>query len=409
MDFDRIIAPMTREEFLSRHWEQGWLHLKGTPGRFADLMPWPDLNLLLANTRLAPPLVRLSQNGETLDAAAYMHTPPGAGHLPRMDAGKVGVLLAQGATLVLHMVEDIAPGVRALARAVSEALQARSYVNLYASWKTQNGFDLHWDAHEVLVLQVHGRKRWRIHAPTQDHPLDAGTPPRPTGAPVWEGMLEEGDILYLPRGWWHMAEPVNEPSLHLTVGISPMHGVNLLNWLGGRLRRHSALARRNMPIAAGPARAQHVAALRALVVDSLTDAAVEEFLQEATEHQHGHPDLQLPDAPSLQLSPLTERSLIRLASSSRLVLRTEGDVVTFNAYEKNYRVPAFVRPALLLLSDAGAVSVADLQASLESDVARASLMDGLTMLARAGVVLVENRCRESVRDSELRPGRCLDF
>ena len=179
MDFDRIIAPMTREEFLSRHWEQSWLHLKGAPGRFTELMPWDELNRLLANARLAPPLLRLSQNGETLPSDAFMHTPPGTGHLPRMDAGKVAVLLAQGATLVLHMVEDISPAVRALARAISETLQGRSYVNLYASWKTQRGVDLHWDAHEVLMLQVQGRKRWQIHAPTQEHPLDAGVPPMP--------------------------------------------------------------------------------------------------------------------------------------------------------------------------------------------------------------------------------------
>jgi ribosomal protein L16 Arg81 hydroxylase len=391
MDFDRIIAPMQRDAFISRYWEQTWLHLKGAPGRFTDLMPWSDLNLLLANARLAPPLVRLSRNGEPLDSAAFMHTPPGAGHLPRLDAGKVAVLLAQGATLVLHMVEDISPTVRALARAVGAALQARSYVNLYASWKTQNGFDLHWDAHEVLVLQVHGRKRWRIHAPTQDQPLDAGVPPEPVGAPVWEGMLEEGDILYLPRGWWHMAEPVNEPSLHLTIGVSPVHGLNMLNWLAGRLRQHSALARQNLPLLNGPqARSEHLAALKALVDASLTEAALEEFLHDAAEHQHGRPDLQLPQGPCRQLAPLNENSLIRLASSASLLLRTRGDAVTFNAYGKTYRVPAFVGPALALLGDARAVAVAELRACLENDLARASLMDGLAMLARAGVVLVEN-------------------
>lgn len=391
MDFDRIIAPLRLEEFVSRYWGQNWLHLKGPFGQFADLMPWDDLTHLLSNTRLAPPLMRLSQDGETLNSDAFMHTPPGAGHLPRLDAGKVAVLLAQGATLVLHAVEDISPTVRALARVVSETLQARIYVNLYASWKSQKGFDLHWDAHDVLVLQVHGRKRWQIHAPTQDYPLDAGVPPRPVGAPVWDGMLEEGDVLYLPRGWWHVAEPVNEPSLHLTVGISPLNGLNMLNWLASRLRRHSAIARKDIPLLAGEnARADYIAALRALVADGLTDAAIDEFLHDAAEHQHGHPDLKLPQAPYVQLAALSQVSLVRLASSTSLFLRVEGETVSFNAYGKNYRVPAFVEPALALLTDVRPISVAELQACLESDVARASLVDGLAMLARAGAVLVEN-------------------
>lgn len=391
MDFDQIIAPLSREEFLSRHWGQTWLHLKGTPGRFAELMPWDALNRLLSNTRLVPPLIRLSQNGETLNPDAFMHAPPGAGHLPHMDAGKVAVLLAQGATLVLHMVEDIAPAVRAVARTVSETLQARSYVNLYASWNNQKGFDLHWDAHDVLVLQVHGRKRWQLYAPTQEYPLDAGVPPRPVGAPVWDGMLEEGDILYLPRGWWHMAEPVNEPSLHLTIGISPVNGLNMLNWLASRLRRNSAIARKDIPVLAGTnARGAHIAALRTAITACMTEAAIDEFLQEAAEHQHGHPDLQLPQSPAMQLAPLGETSRIRLASATSLFLRKDGEAVSFNAYGKNYRVPAFVEPALALLNDVRAVPVVELRARLESDVARASLMDGLGMLARAGVVLVEN-------------------
>ena len=39
-------------------------------------------------------------------------------------------------------------------------------------------------------------------------------------APLWEGMLEDGDLLYIPRGWWHVATPLDEPTLHLTVGVN---------------------------------------------------------------------------------------------------------------------------------------------------------------------------------------------
>jgi hypothetical protein len=390
LEFDQVIAPLGREAFLSRYWEQGWLHQPGTAGRFSGLLGWDELSALLDNTRMAPPHIRLSQDGNTLEPERYIYTPPGAGNHPRIDPGRLTALLAEGATLVLHGVEDIAPKVRDLSASFRDALQARNHVNLYAGWHGQNGFDLHWDAHEVMVLQLHGRKRWQVFAPTQDYPLDAGVPPKPTGAPVWDGMLNDGDILYLPRGWWHVAHPVNEPSMHLTFGIAPLNGLNLLNWLAGRLRGHVHL-RRDLPaLQDAAARGAHMVQLRAIVAESLGDAALEVFLREAGEHIHGRPSIRLPQAPYDQLAPITAASRIRLASAPRLLFADQGDKVSFNAYNRNYAVPAYVRPALALLSDQRAIPLAELCAAVEGDAAVASLKQGVAMLAKTGVVLIEN-------------------
>jgi ribosomal protein L16 Arg81 hydroxylase len=387
MEFDQVVAPLGRDAFLAKHWEKTWLHLPGPAERFRDLLSWDELSHLLENTRLAPPNIRLSQDGKILETDRYIYTPPGSGNVPRIDFGRLMALLSDGATLVLHGVEEIAPRVRALSESVRDALGARNNVNLYAGWHSQNGFDLHWDPHEVMVLQLHGRKRWQIHAPTQDFPLDPGVPPKPTGAPVWDGMLNPGDVLYLPRGWWHVAHPVNEASMHLTFGIAPMQGLNLVNWMAGRLRANPVL-RRNLPLAAADRKA-YMAQLRGIAGEALSDAALEEFLREVNEHVHGRPTLKLERGPYDQAAPLTDTSRIRLAALPRLVLVTQGDKVSFNAYSKSYSVPAALQPALALLNDREAVAVSALCATLETDAARDSLKKGLALLADAGVVLVE--------------------
>src|SRR5690242_57797 len=174
MDFDQLVAPLGKDAFLSAYWEKSWLHLPGAVGRFSDLLSWDELSAILENTRMAPPHIRLSKDGQTIDAERYVYTPPGAGNAPRIDPGRLVALLAEGATLVLHGVEEVAPKVRALSNAFRDTLQARNHVNLYAGWRSENGFDLHWDTHEVMVLQLHGRKRWQIFRPTQDYPLDMG-------------------------------------------------------------------------------------------------------------------------------------------------------------------------------------------------------------------------------------------
>jgi ribosomal protein L16 Arg81 hydroxylase len=388
MEFDQVIAPLGKDAFLSDHWEKSWLHLPGTMGRFADLLSWDDLGGILDNTRMAPPHIRLSKDGQTVEAERYVHAPPGAGNQPRVDSGRLVTLLAEGATLVLQGVEEVAPKVRALSNSFRDALLARNHVNLYAGWRSENGFDLHWDPHEVMVLQLHGRKRWQIFGPTQEQPLDVGSPPKPAGLPLWDGLLNSGDILYLPRGWWHVAHPVNEPSMHLTFGIAPMHGLNLLNWMVMKLRGEVHL-RRNLPLLQDiAARQAYMAQLRAIVTQALGDAAIEDFMRDAGEHAHGRAPIRLPRAPYDQVAPLQDESLIRLASSPRLLLRTEADKVTFNAYGKNYSVPIYVKPALDLLRDDRAIPLGQLCAAVDGE-AVANLRRGLAMLASAGVVLVE--------------------
>jgi ribosomal protein L16 Arg81 hydroxylase len=391
MEFDQVIAPLALDAFLADHWEKSWLRLQGTADRFADLLSWDELSAILENTRLGPPHIRLSMDGLAIAPERYVYTPPGAGNVPRVDPGRLVALLAEGATLVLHGVEDTVPKVRALSDSFRDALQARNHVNLYASWRSQNGLDLHWDAHEVIVLQLHGRKRWQIFGPTQDYPLDAGAPPKPTGAAMWDGLLNAGDVLYLPRGWWHVAHPVNEPSMHLTFGIAPMHGLNLLNWMARRLAGNAHL-RRNLPLLRGAAtRKAHMAQLRAIVAEALDDTAIDDFLRDAGEHVRGRPPIRLPQAPRDQASPLRDESLIRLASSPRLALTVQGDKVTFNAYDKSYSVPAMVKPALALLSDSHPVPLAELCAAVGGEIAATSLKQGLAMLAHAGVVLIETQ------------------
>jgi len=391
MEFDKVIAPLERSAFLNNHWENSWLHLSGTADRFGGLLSWDELSVILENTRIAPPHIHLSKDGHAIAPERYVHVPPGAGNSPHIDSGRLVALLAGGATLILQGVEDLAPKVRALSESFRDALRARTHVNLYASWRTENGFDLHWDPHEVMVLQLHGRKRWQIFAPTQDSPLDTGGPPKPTGAPIWDDVLNAGDILYLPRGWWHVAHPVNEPSLHLTFGIAPMHGLNLLNWMATRLRGNAHL-RRDLPLLRdAAARQAHMAQLRAIVAETLDDAALEDFMRDASTHVHGRPPIRLPQAPCDQASPLCDESVLRLASSPRLSFMAEGDKVTFHAYDKAYSVPANLKPALMLLGDRHGTSLAEMCAVLDGESAVSSLKKGLALLLQAGAVVVETR------------------
>lgn len=389
MNFDEVIAPLSRQDFLSDHWGKSFTHMKGTAGRFTGLLTWDDLNAILERHRLSPPRFKLAQDGRSLDPGRYLS--PGLGGTPRLDSGKFAACLAGGATLILDAVEELAPRVRDLSDSFREVLRSGNYVNLYAGWHSQNGFDLHWDSQDTVILQLAGRKRWQVYKPTRLHPLqeDIEAPPRPTGSPVWDGLLEDGEALYIPRGWWHMAYPVNEPSLHLTFATIPPNGMDLLRWMVAKLPRHE-MVRQDLPAldnAAG--QKAHLETLRGLLAEAMDDDLIAAFRREWEADSFPRPHIDLPGAPYAQLGPIDDGSTIRLTAGHRLAFIAAGTNVEFKANGKLYVLPADLVPALELLRDTRAVPVADLTARLSGDTAIANLKKSLAVLARAGILLVE--------------------
>ena len=135
----------------------------------------------------------------------------------------------RGATLVLNALEKVWPPCRDLAREVEGAIGIYTSMNMYFTPPHSRGFDPHFDYEDVFIIQVNGRKKWRVWEPDeavgqQRLPLnDARSKPGKSAVPTTEPkavLLEPGDVLYIPRGWPHVAETEGEsPSIHITMTL----------------------------------------------------------------------------------------------------------------------------------------------------------------------------------------------
>jgi len=390
LEFDQVIAPLTRDQFLADYWSKSFLAAKGKAGRFSDLLGWDELNAILEQHRLYPPRFRLTYEGRNIETFRY--TTSSAGGIPRLNSGKLAACLSAGATIVLDSVEEMAPRVRHLAASFRNALHASTHVNLYAGWHSQKGLDLHFDTQDIMVLQVSGRKRWQVYRPTRVNPLpdDEEAPPKPVDPPIWDGMLEDGDMLYIPRGWWHVAFPVGEPSLHLTLATEPPLGTHLLTWLIGKLGIHEAVRAEVPRLNDAEGQRAYLDALRPLLSQMLTENAIAEFRHEWEGILQPFPHIRLPDMPYVQSETPGDSHRIRLAAAHHLHVARNGDSWEFKAHGMLWgRISSDLVPALEMLNDTNAVSVAELCAPLDGEAAKANLRKMLAALARAGVILIE--------------------
>jgi hypothetical protein len=195
------------------------------PGRFDDLLSVADVEGLVSSGSLRYPAFRLVKEGGQIPLGSYTREigwrPDPFRHVA--EPGRVAEEFAGGATVVLQALHHnwlpLARFCRELERELGHAVQANSY---YTPRRSQ-GFAVHHDTHDVLVLQVAGQKEWRVYDPLFELPLkhqrwspELGDP----GPPVLELTLRAGDTLYMPRGWAHEALTSDTDSLHITVGIN---------------------------------------------------------------------------------------------------------------------------------------------------------------------------------------------
>ena len=166
--------------------------------------------------------------GTTLPPATYCRTA-GVGHRTIDDViqpNRVLELHDEGATVVLQGLQLTDPHLAKVSNNLALELNHPVQVNAYLSPPSAHGLELHYDLHDVFVLQLEGAKRWRVWAPlerTRD-PVRGGPRPAPVtfeelGEPRFDRTLRQGDCLYLPRGHPHAAETVDVGSAHLTIGI----------------------------------------------------------------------------------------------------------------------------------------------------------------------------------------------
>lgn len=141
--------------------------------------------------------------------------------------------LTSGTTIVLNNIAPRLEGrIRQLSHDLSRVTSTRAQVNAYVSEREASGFGLHWDDHDVLIVQCRGRKHWEVFAPTALSPVLGYVDQRSAGESLFSIVLEPGMGLFIPRGWGHrVAGFADELSVHLTCGMRRMSGLDLLRGL----------------------------------------------------------------------------------------------------------------------------------------------------------------------------------
>jgi len=232
---DHLLFPLTVDQFISDHLGKRAVHIPGDATKFPEIYAWEQVNDQINFSRPSREGIRL----------IYQKQP-----LEYRELAKLAEWMIKGATLVIDRVQEVDPILSRFATNLGSDLNARVNINCYASYPTKQGFDTHYDGHDVFVIQTDGEKSWHVSKPTRVHPLDIdkidkGKPPETS--PYLEVKMTAGDVLYIPRGHWHAAM-ADTPSVHLTVSNSQRSGIDFLHWMTEQLKIDDEFLRQDFPV-----------------------------------------------------------------------------------------------------------------------------------------------------------------
>jgi ribosomal protein L16 Arg81 hydroxylase len=162
-------------------------------------------------------------------------------------------LVADGCTVLVRHAERHHAGLALLAADFEADFAAPVNIHMYVAPAGQFGFGWHYDAEDVFILQTSGGKEYSLRKNTVNPwPLEETLPDdmryEREIMPLMRCGLSAGDWLYIPAGYWHMAQGVGgEPSISLAVGVMSRTGLSIYDQLRPRLL-DSLLWRQRLPI-----------------------------------------------------------------------------------------------------------------------------------------------------------------
>lgn len=219
-DVHSLFDPLGWDDFKSDLFERKYYHINRKDPRFyEDLLTIDQVDEVLFSQKVSHPSFRVIDSKTSTYPDPREYTRNGTSAIDPIEF--VGQY-SKGGTLAMAGMHHYIHSLRQFCNHLQTLLGHPTQTNLYLTPKASKGFDPHYDSHDVVVLQIYGKKSWNIYEsdlilPDKSMPFekDGFTP----GIMIDELTLEAGDLLYIPRGVVHDAYTTDEPSLHITLGI----------------------------------------------------------------------------------------------------------------------------------------------------------------------------------------------
>jgi len=227
-----LVAPLSEEAFLALLRERKLTLLRGAGAdRYASLLNWETLLTMIERGQHPSSLAEfhLVKDSNVVPPDRWLKMNP-AGTGTVVDTARILAYMAGGISLAVGRIDPYAPHLKTLCDNIRATVQEQVRMGVIVTTGKGGAFTLHYDPEDLIILQVEGRKRWKIFGPPVVDPIVGMTPaaPPPEDTLLFDEILEAGDFLFMPAGNWHRCENESSRSVHLGFFFQPPNGLDVI-------------------------------------------------------------------------------------------------------------------------------------------------------------------------------------
>lgn len=388
--FETIISPHTIEEFLQYYYEKKYLYLsRDNEKYYEDILNEDDIDLFFQNKSLQSSGLRVVKEGN--DLPAYKWT---RGQSSTADNDKLFVLFNQGYTLIINAGDRSIIKLINFCSELERELNFCLQFNIYITPPNAQGFAPHYDDHDVFILPVCGQKNWRfyntpVELPSPKHPRHKYKDKYELEEPQFEEELKPGDLLYIPRGLVHDAVTTDTASIHITLGLHPYYGFDLLQEVV-ELAHDNLEFRKAIPngLTDDHQKSLFKDKFRQICQDFIDNLDIDELLErkfdqfisnKSSEDQNRFKD-------SIRLNKINLNSILSKRENIIFKVYKDKENIYIKYYEKKLEFPLFIAPSIKTLLQPESFAVKDI-GGLITDKGKIELA---TKFIQEGFLRIEN-------------------
>jgi lysine-specific demethylase/histidyl-hydroxylase NO66 len=356
-------SEQTSNFFKDYHEKKPLVVSRDDPKRFKDLLSFERIDEMVSSLEFPTGTLDMTSASKSLTREDYTFSSGVA------DRGAVSRHFQNGATLILPQLHQSDARLASFCHAMEAVFSCHLQTNIYLTPPDAQGFNTHYDDHDVFVMQVSGSKTWRFYDtpvanPYRGEGFQSGA--HDIGEPTQEFVMNAGDCIYVPRGLMHDARTHgDEASLHITVGLIVKTWADLMLEVVSEVALRNPDFRRALP--AGFARPdfdrteaiEHFEKIsQALATDTDPEAALDLFVD-------NHIRSRTPDTTGTLCgfqTPLKPGQKFSLRPLTPWRLAEDGEQIVIITSGGEVRFPADAEPALHTLLDGGEISAASFDA-----------------------------------------------
>ncbi|ODC03018.1 hypothetical protein BFW38_05125 [Terasakiispira papahanaumokuakeensis] len=360
------------------------------------LISYDDVAQLLKNSRHCNPGVRLAKNGNIIPHEEYTYSYSNfQGEAAELLCHKaIYDCFLDGATIIYDNIEERLEKLLKLIQSMEYLLEEYCSAHLYVSKEEESGLDIHWDDHDVLVLQIHGQKKWTLYEKDIKYPVrsDRLRNPGMPGAEIWSGVLDPGNILYLPRGYWHLPEATGEICCHISIAIDRKIGKQYIHWLMNHLS-DELISRVDVPSSSSENHHLFTSKISQMLNEAVKKNGTKEYRNALMLHSRPRQFYDFVMLGALEVEKIIEEEHYYFNLESRFPLNIESDdhQVWFYQCSKKFSYPIYAKGLLVLLVESAWVDFSDIQKANQGKCTREEIKSLMIGLIHEGVARVQNK------------------